>query len=409
MDSSQIQPAATAEDSSQPMAPVTAAGSTPVDNATHQQPVNTQQASPQDVGGGPAVAVVDEEPKDDFGLAELDAEEAAFLAATPAADASQGMLKQASAADLAAQGLAPDVVQQQAPAPTPPPPVVPSVPVTATAPVPEDDLEPGQGKRPRFNNVRTVDSVDVQALAAYKAAQKTGTLGGKTMVQFMTEFAGPKGQPSAPVTTPATADVTPVDITREPTTVAEVDAQLRALRDERYRVLNDTFDFAAAAKIEEQEEALRSKREGIREGEQAAQTAAEQADVKALSTVAEWFPQATNPADPLVAKCNEIVAGWEATGNPLLSTPNRCLIAYTEAAAALNIKPASIQPTQAAPSPVPSPSTTAPVNRPPMSAILASGGARDIPRAPVSDDLDTLDQEEQAYLASTVSMARRAA
>lgn len=284
------------------------------------------------------------------------------------------------------------------------------MPATAVPPVPEDDLEPGQGKLPRFNNVRAVDSVDVQALAAYKAAQRTGTLGGKSMVQFMAEFAGPKGNPSEPVTTPvdAPAQSQPVDTTREPTTVAEVDAHLQALRDERYRLFQ-AFDFEAAAKIEQQEDALRSKREGIRDSEassqMAAQTAAEQADTAALARVATLFPQSANPADPLVAKCNEIVERWEAEGNALLDQPNRYLYAYTEAAAELGISPAAAAP-QISP-PVQIPSTTAPAHRPPTSAILASGGARDTPRAPVSDSYDDYEKEKAALLGS--GFARRAA
>ncbi len=275
--------------------------------------------------------------------------------------------------------------------------------------MPEDDLEPGQGKLPRFNNVRAVDNIDVQALAAYKAAQKSNTLGGKSMVQFMAEFAEPKGQPSEPVTTPATA-AAQVDTTKEPTTVAEVDAHLQALRQERYRLL-ESFDFAEAAKIEQQEDALRSRRDGIRESDAvsqvAAQTEAQKADTKALATVAEWFPQATNPADPLVAKCNEIVAEWEASGDPMLSKSNRYLMAYTEAAQALGIKPVSSQPVTQSPPPVQISSTTAPAHRPPTSAILASGGARDIPRAPVSDSLDDYEKEKAALLSG--SFARKAA
>ncbi len=348
---------------------------------------------------------MDDEPKEMTSYEDYDAEKQAFLDAAP--PPSPSTIPGASAADLAAQGLTSDGAPP-ASAPTPPQPSQP-VPVTAVPPLPEDDLEPEQGKLPRFNNVRAVDSVDVQALAAYKAAQKTGTLGGKSMVQFMAEFAGPKGQPSESVTKPADAGQ-PVDTTQEPTTVAEVDAHLQALREKRYQLL-EGFDFAEAAKIEQQEDALRSKREGIRDSEAssqlAVQTAVEQADTKALATVAEWFPQATNPADPLVAKCNEIVAEWEASDDPLLSKPNRYLLAYTEAAEALGIKPVSSQPGTQTPPPVQIPSTTAPAHRPPTSAILASGGARDIPRAPVSDSLDDYEKEKAALLSG--SFARKAA
>jgi hypothetical protein len=392
------------------MAPVTAAGSTPVDNATNQQPVNSTQGSPQRVDGGQAVAVVDDEPKemtsDDDGY---EAEKLAFLSAAP--PPSPSTIPGASAADLAAQGLTPDGAPP-ASAPNPPQPSQPVPVVTAVPPVPEDDLEPGQGKLPRFNNVRAVDNIDVQALAAYKAAQKSNTLGGKSMVQFMAEFAGPKGKTSEPVTTPADAGQAsppPVDTTKEPTTVAEVDAQLQALRQERYRLL-EGFDFAEAAKIEQQEDALRSRRDAIRESEAvsqvAAQTAAEQADTAALARVASLFPQSANPADPLVAKCNEIVERWEAEGNALLSQPNRYLYAYTEAAAELGISPAAASAPQSPP-PVQIPSTTAPAHRPPTSAILASGQARDIPRAPVSDSLDDYEKEKAALLSG--SFARRAA
>jgi hypothetical protein len=274
------------------------------------------------------------------------------------------------------------------------------VPATADLQVPEDDLEPGQGKLPRFNNVRAVDNIDVMALAAYKAAQKTNTLGGKSMVQFMSEFATPRAQPSEPDTAPT------ADTTREPTTVAELDARLQALRAERYQLL-EGFDFAAAAKIEQQEDALRGMRDGIRESEAstqvAVQTAVEQADTTALTRVAALFPQSANPADPLVMKCHEIVERWEAEGNALLDQPNRYLYAYTEAAAELGIAPSAAR---VAP-PVQTSSTTAPAHRPPVSAILASGGARDIPRAPVSDSYDDYEKEKAALLSG--SFARKAA
>lgn len=400
MDSSQTQPAAPTEDSSQPQAPVTATGSTPVDNATHQQPKSTQ-GPPQDADGGQADAVVDDEPREITSYGDYEAEKLSFLEAAPVSTTST--IPGASAADLAAQGLPPNGAPLN-------PQTQPSQPVPATAvpPVPEDDLEPGQGKLPRFNNVRAVDNIDVQALAAYKAAQKSNTLGGKSMVQFMAEFAGPKVQSSEPVIPPATStQPQPVDTTREPTTVAEVDAHLQALRQERYRLL-EGFDFAEAAKIEQQEDALRSRRDAIRESEAvshiAAQTAAEQADATALARVVSLFPQSANPADPLVTKCNEIVARWEAEGNALLDQPNRYLYAYTEAAAELGISPAARAPQS---SPVQIPSTTAPAHRPPTSAILASGGARDIPRAPVSDSYDDYEREKAALLSG--SFARRAA
>jgi len=401
VESSQNQPAAPTEDSSQLMAPVTAAGSTPVDNATHPQPVNPTQGPPQSAGGGQAVAVVDDEPKEMTSYDDYEAEKLAFLdaASPPSPDTIPG----ASAADLAAQGLPPTTSQP--------------VPATADLPVPEDDLEPGHGKLPRFNNVRAVDNIDVMALAAYKAAQKTNTLGGKSMVQFMSEFATPRAQSYEPDTDGksmmqfmsdfATPDTAPTaDTTREPTTVAEVDARLQALREERYRLL-ESFDFAAAAKIEQQEDALRGMRDGIRESEAstqiAVQTAVEQADTTALTRVAALFPQSANPADPLVMKCHEIVGRWEAEGNALLDQPNRYLYAYTEAAAELGIAPSAAR---VAP-PVQTSSTTAPAHRPPVSAILASGGARDIPRAPVSDSYDDYEKEKAALLSG--SFARKAA
>jgi hypothetical protein len=364
------------------MAPVTAAGSTPVDNATHPQPVNPTQGPPQSAGGGQAVAVVDDEPKEMTSYDDYEAEKLAFLdaASPPSPDTIPG----ASAADLAAQGLPPTTSQP--------------VPATADLPVPEDDLEPGHGKLPRFNNVRAVDNIDVMALAAYKAAQKTGTLGGKSMVQFMSEFATPR-QTSEPDTAPT------ADTTREPATVAEVDARLQALREERYRLL-EGFDFAAAAKVEQQEDALRGMRDGIRESEAstqiAVQTAVEQADTAALTRVAALFPQSANPADPLVMKCHEIVERWESEGNALLDQPNRYLYAYTEAAAELGIAPSA-----ARVAPPVQTSTTAPAHRPPVSAILASGGARDIPRAPVSDSYDDYEKEKAALLSG--SFARKAA
>lgn len=113
-----------------------------------------------------------------------------------------------------------------------------------------------------------------------------------------------------------------------------------------------------------------------------------------------------NTADPLVAKCNEIVERWEQEGNPLMSQPNRYLYAYTEAAAELGIRPASAPQSPPSP-PVQATSTNAPAHRPPVSAILASGGVRDMPRAPVSDSYDDYEKEKAALLRGP--FARRAA
>lgn len=390
--------------------PVTAAGSTPADNAT--PPQQTTQGPPQDAGGGQTVAVVDDEPK---GEDAYDKELSEFLSSSsdePKTSVLEGL---ASPADLAAQGLPPKTEAQAAPTTTPSTTeTTQPVPSTAVPPVPEDDLEPGTGKQPRFNNVRAVDPVDVQALAAYKAAQKSGTLGGKNMVQFMADFAAKAGSPGAPqtqqtATEPTTAPAGEADLNREPSTVAEAEALIDQLITERYRK-NDAFEWDEAAALERRQKKVESMLQGLRDNEKQEhserQTAVQAADQNALNKVATMYPQAVNPADPLVAKFSEIVAGWEESGDPRLNMENRYLYAYMEAAEALQIQPNMTAPAAPAPQPSVQPSSpTPPVNRPPTSAILASGGARDIPRAPVSSNPEDYDTELSAFLGKQIRTA----
>lgn len=415
MDSSQPTPPANAPvDSAQvQQQPVTAAGSTPVDNATNP-PVNTQ-GPPQTVVGGQTAAGVDDEPMM-MGDAEYEAEKAAFLAATPPGPQKSALEQMASPADLAAQGLPVPGVTDTAPpvASTPPAPTTQSGPVTAVPPVPEDDLAPQDGKLPRFNNVRATDAVDVQALAAFKAAQKSGTLGGKSMVQFMADFAQkaalgtPAGEatstPPANVSTPPTSSTTTAP---QPGTVAAVDAERQRLREERYKAL-ELFDFAKAAEIERQEDTLRAQREDLRVAEvqqaQQREQSMASADEQALAKAAALFPQAVDGNGALAQKMSEIYAGWEAGGDPRTALGNRYLYAYMEAAEALGITPQASgaapvsQPVSSQTSVQPTTSTPAPVHRPPTAALLASGGARDIPRAPVSEKLDDYEAEKAAFL-----------
>jgi hypothetical protein len=387
--------------------PVTATDSTSVDNATNPQQANPQ-GPPQTVVGGQTAAGVDDEPI--MVDADYEAEKAAFLAATPPGPVKSALESMASPADLAAQGIVIPGVTDPAPASTSPaPPAAQPVPVTATPPVPEDDLTPADGKKPRFNNVRAKSDVDVQALAAYKAAERSGTLGGKDMVQFMADFAT-KASPAAPVVETPPGVVSPPSSQSVPEigTVAAVDAELQRLRDERYKAL-ELFDFSKAAEIERQEDALRIQREDIRVSEvtqqQEMQQTMAEADSKALTKAAQMFQDATDAKSPLVAKMTEIYQSWEQAGDSRVHAENRYLYAYIEAAEALGIQPQAAGAPVSAPPANPSPSvqpssTPAPVHRPPTAALLASGQSRDIPRAPVSDKLDDYDAEKAAFLAS---------
>lgn len=375
--------------------PVTATDSTSVDNATNPQQANPQ-GPPQTAGGGQTAADVDDEPM--MVDTDYEAEKLAFLAATPPGPVRSALESMASPADLAAQGIeVPGVT-------TPPPTSTPAapVPVTAMPPVPEDDLAPADGKKPRFNNVRAKSDVDVHALAAYKAAEKSGTLGGKDMVTFMADFA-PRVAPAAPVaeTSPGVV-AAPIP---EVGTVAAVDAELQRLRDDRYKAL-ELFDFARAAEIEREEDTLRARRDDIRVSEVSQQQQVQQslaaADETALNRVASMFPDSTNASSSLVAKVSEVYAGWEAAGDPRTKSGNRYLFAYIEAADTLGISPqAAGAPAPSNPSPsVQQTSTSAPVHRPPTAALMASGGSRDIPRAPVSDQLNDYEAEKAAFLGS---------
>lgn len=390
--------------------PVTAAGSTPVENAT--PPQQQTQGPPQSAEGGQTAAGVDESEVNDY-QRELDQ----FLSANPPDQSVSSLESMASPADLAAQGIVPK--QEEPPATPPvgtpastPPPVVTTA---AVPPVPEDDLEPATGKQPRFNNVRAVDALDVRALSAYKAALKSDTLNGMTMVDFMADFKA-KMKPAAPAPTtttepPETGDADAAvdrDFSVTPQSVAELDAMILDIIRAKGKK-NDAFEWEASTALEIRQKQLENMRaemvEDERVGKQQQANAIAASDQKALTQVGMLFPQAMNPADPLVAKFSEIVDGWKESGDPRMKLPNRYLYAYMEAADAMGIQPS---PAQSAPVTSAPTSTPAPVNRPPTSAILASGGARDIPRAPVSSNLDDYEAEVQAFLAQPVRPAAAA-
>jgi len=291
----------------------------------------------------------------------------------------------------------PEAVQPQAaPVPAPQP----------AATIEEDEFPSApdaSGRMPQIK-LRPVTPVDVQVMAEFKASQKAGNK------QSFVDFIQARFPAAAPVvstdTTTQTAETQTVDDggTQEPRSVAELDARLKQLKDSRYQKLEE-FDFAEARAIEEQEEALRGTREALLHAETEQQSAAQQAwevqETEYLTKVGNLFPQAKTATDPLVIKANEILQEWYAAGDARAQHPSRAMYCYVEAAAELGISPS---PTGPATAPLKT-STTSPVHRAPITAIIASGNATQTqPREQV--DTRSYEEKKADYLAKTAPNGR---
>lgn len=268
------------------------------------------------------------------------------------------------------------------PAPTPPPaePVTPAAPAAtpATPPVAaplndEDDFPsaPVPGQKIPAIKIKPVTPVDVQAMAAFKAAQRAGeTMSFIEYVQTHYPATPAAAATAEPGTAPPSEPVTPA----APQTVNDVDAQLKQLKEDRYKAMED-FDFKKAREIEDQEEALRAQRETLLVTQQQTQSEAERAwnaeELAYLEKTAAMFPQSVRAEDPLNVKAQEIYQGWCDSRDPRASMPAGQFYAFSEAALHLGIQPtaAPAAPVSQTTSPPP------PVNRPPASAIIASGNA----------------------------------
>lgn len=292
----------------------------------------------------------------------------------------------------------PEAAQPQAaPAPAPQP----------AATIEEDEFPSApdaSGRMPQIK-LRPVTPVDVQVMAEFKASQKAGNK------QSFVDFIQARFPAAAPVastdTTTQTAETQTVDDggTQEPRSVAELDARLKQLKDSRYQKLEE-FDFAEARAIEEQEEALRGTREALLHSETEQQSAAQQAwevqETEYLTKVGNLFPQAKTATDPLVIKANEILQAWYDAGDARAQHPSRAMYCYVEAAAELGISPS---PTGPATAPL-KPSTTSPVHRAPITAIIASGNASQTNQPREQVDTRSYEEKKADYLAKTAPNGR---
>lgn len=286
---------------------------------------------------------------------------------------------------------------QAAPAPAPQP----------AATIEEDEFPSApdaSGRMPQIK-LRPVTPVDVQVMAEFKASQKAGNK--QSFVDFI-QARFPAAAPAASTdTTTQPAETQTVDDggTQEPRSVAELDARLKQLKDSRYQKLEE-FDFAEARAIEEQEEALRGTREALLHTETEQQSAAQQAwevqETDYLTKVGNLFPQAKTATDPLVIKANEILQEWYDAGDARAQHPSRAMYCYVEAAAELGISPS---PTGPATAPL-KPSTTSPVHRAPITAIIASGNASQTNQPREQVDTRSYEEKKADYLAKTAPNGR---
>ena len=284
---------------------------------------------------------------------------------------------------------------EEAPAaPNPPPAEKPVTAPQATDTEDEFPAAPTDGRMPKIK-LQAVTPVDVQAMAEFKAHQRAG--GTQSFVDFInTRF------PAAPVAAKdgvsGTDEVTTHEATgQEPATVAELDALLAQKKAAR-RAARQEFNFDLEAQIEDEEEALRSKRDGLRQSESQQKNAAQQAweaqETEYLTKVGRMFPQSKHASDPLVVRANELLNEWYTAQDPRASHPSRSMLCYVEAAAEMGVTPSA----SAAPLKQSSPSS--PVHRAPITAVIASGNANQT-QTREQVDTRTYEQKKADYLAAT--------
>jgi hypothetical protein len=282
-------------------------------------------------------------------------------------------------------------------------PTAPNPPPVATPPAPqatndEDEFPSAptaDGRMPKIK-LQAVTPVDVQAMAEFKAHQRAG--GKQSFVDFInTRF------PAVPATAREVASGTDDGTTtheatgQEPGTVAELDALLAQKKADRRAALKE-FDFDRVNELEDEEETLRAKRDGLLQSESQQQNAAQQAwdaqETEYLTKVGKMFPQAKTASDPLVVRANELLNEWYGAQDQRASHPSRVMLCYVEAAAEFGIAPS------AAAAPLKTPSTSSPVHRAPITAVIASGNAN---QTQTREQVETRTYEEKkaAFLAAT--------
>lgn len=362
---SQTTTASPTEVSTQPVdTPVTAAApSGVVDNATLTSEQIQSTASPQQAADGPTGEGVD-------ALSSYADRMAAFLSNPDAP---------LPGAAVVTTEAAPATAQTQTTAA----PVVPN-------PDPEDDVPLiKDGVMPKMR-VRTVTPVDVQAVAEFQASQRAGNT--QSLVEFIAERYVPK---AAPTTTEAVPAVTapPVD------SLAAITAEIEQLEAER-DTLNEAFEFDQAKDLKPKIAELRAKERELltqsKESQSEAVNAQAAAEQEYLVKAAKAFPQSVQADSPLAMQARAIHAQWVADKDPRGQHPSGLYYCYVEAADTLGISPG-----QVAPAPTQQPSTPPPVNRPPVSALIAGGDARSQQtRAPALPG-KTYQERLAAHLAAT--------
>lgn len=280
-------------------------------------------------------------------------------------------------------------------------PTAPNPPPVATPPArqaanDEDDFPsaPTDGRMPKIK-LQAVTPVDVQAMAEFKAHQRAG--GTQSFVDFI-NIRFPAAPAAAREGVSGTDEVTTHEATgQEPATVAELDALLAQKKADRRTALKE-FDFDRVEQLEDEEETLRGKRDGLLQSESQQKNAAQQAwetqETEYLTKVGRMFPQSKNASDPLVLRANELLNEWYDAKDPRASHPSRSMLCYVEAAAEMGVTPSA----SAAPLKQSSPSS--PVHRAPITAVIASGNANQT-QTREQVDTRTYEQKKADYLAAT--------
>ncbi|MBE2178868.1 MAG: hypothetical protein IAE97_00145, partial [Chthoniobacterales bacterium] len=242
-------------------------------------------------------------------------------------------------------------------------PVAPEAPKT---PTPEDeDGEPATGGGKRFR-VQAADQVEARALELRKRNRDLSLEECLTRAKAELGVTDPPSDPNAPAM---------------PKTLEEARTALSTLRQERKKAFGEDMDFAKAAELDDQIEALRDHMDVLRDRET---SEAERQRTEFLENVeaskskaVELYADVAVAESALCKRMAEIDQTLQDNDDPLFFSPDKPLKLAQMAAAELGIAPKSRKPAASQPqAPAPKPEAIRHAAPKPAPVVPASGNAR---------------------------------
>lgn len=181
-----------------------------------------------------------------------------------------------------------------------------------------------------------------------------------------------------------------------PKSLADVDAQIEALNETRWKAMEEEFDTAKAAKAEREIHKLQKDREALsRQHSQQQEAAAREYKAKfdvSTAKAHELYEFTSKPDSPEMQRVREIDAIWSETNPDWQSNPDRPLILVSTVAAERRIAPRPKTPVKPS---APAKAPVASVQKKPAMPPLAGGSSR-----------TTAQQSQTAQVSARIKAAR---